>query len=291
MQETVPTEQKTIQDPPITTMKSLLEAGVHFGHRKRNWNPKMGKYIFAHRNGIHIIDLQKTLGKLEQASDFICDVAASGKKILMVGTKKQAVETVTTEAARSGSFYISTRWLGGTLTNFQTIQGRIKHLTELEKRKENGDFEALTKKEALKLEYTITRLNRYLSGIKDMSQMPGAIFIVDVLKESIAVAEAVRVGIPIVGLVDSDSNPDMIDYPIPGNDDAIRSIRLVTSRIADSIIEGNNRRIALESDESINAETEDSDQPSAPLAENTDNSEETAEIDPINEPGKAPETT
>ena len=291
MQETVPTEQKTIQDPPITTMKSLLEAGVHFGHRKRNWNPKMGKFIFAHRNGIHIIDLQKTLGKLEQASDFIVDVAASGKKILMVGTKKQAIETITTEAIRSDSFYISTRWLGGTLTNFQTIQGRIKHLTELEKRKEKGDFESLTKKEALKLEYTITRLNRYLSGIKDMSTMPGAIFIVDVGKESIAVAEAVRVGIPIVGLVDSDSNPDMIDYPIPGNDDAIRSIRLVTSRIADSIIEGNNRRIALESDESTDSDTEDSLQPAVSVAEDTDSSDGTTQLDSVNEPNEATKTT
>ena len=291
MQETVPTERKPIEDTTTTSMKSLLEAGVHFGHRKRNWNPKMGKYIFAHRNGIHIIDLQKTLGKLEQASEFICEVAASGKKILMVGTKKQAVETVTTEAVRSDSFYITTRWLGGTLTNFQTIQGRIKHLTELEKRKENGDFESLTKKEALKLEYTITRLNRYLSGIKDMSQMPGAIFIVDVLKESIAVAEAARVGIPIVGLVDSDSNPDMIDYPIPGNDDAIRSIRLVASRMASSIIEGNNRRIALESDESIDSETEDSPEPDNPVAENTSTLAEKEVIDPINETGKTPETT
>jgi small subunit ribosomal protein S2 len=249
MQETLTTEENGAAITPAVTMKSLLEAGVHFGHRKRNWNPKMRQYIFAHRNGIHIIDLQKTLRKLDEARDFISDVAASGKKILMVGTKKQAVDTILAEAERSDAFYIATRWLGGTLTNFKTIQSRIDHLVQLETRKEKGEFEVLTKREALKLEYTIARLNRYLSGIKEMTEMPGAVFIIDVGKEAIAVAEAKRVGVPVVALVDSDCDPDQIDYPIPGNDDAIRSIRLVTGRIADAILDGNNRRMSLEAEE------------------------------------------
>ena len=209
----------------------------------------MRQFIFAHRNGIHIIDLQKTLRKLDEAHAFVSDVAASGKKILMVGTKKQAVDTILAEAERSDAFYIATRWLGGTLTNFKTIQSRIDHLVKLETRKAKGEFELLTKKEALKLEYTIARLNRYLSGIKEMTEMPGALFIIDVGKEAIAVAEAKRVGIPVVALVDSDCDPDDIDYPIPGNDDAIRSIRLVTGRIADAILDGNNRRMSLEAEE------------------------------------------
>ena len=255
MQETLTTEENGAAITPAVTMKSLLEAGVHFGHRKRNWNPKMRQYIFAHRNGIHIIDLQKTLRKLDEARDFISDVAASGKKILMVGTKKQAVDTILAEAERSDAFYIATRWLGGTLTNFKTIQSRIDHLVQLETRKEKGEFEVLTKREALKLEYTIARLNRYLSGIKEMTEMPGAVFIIDVGKESIAVAEAKRVGIPVVALVDSDCDPDQIDYPIPGNDDAIRSIKLFTSRIADVAIEGQEVYRAGRKDE-ISAEEE-----------------------------------
>jgi small subunit ribosomal protein S2 len=230
------------------TMKSLLEAGVHFGHQKRRWNPKMKQYIFAHRNGIHIIDLQKTLRMLDRASDFITEVAAQGKKILMVGTKKQAQDTVETEGKRSNAFYITTRWLGGTLTNFSTIQTRMDYLVRLEARKARGDFDLLPKKESLKLDEMITKLNRYFGGIKTMTEMPGALFIIDVGKEDIAVAEARRVGIPIVALVDSDCDPDLIDYPIPGNDDAIRSIRLITGRIADSIIEGTNRRIAYQAD-------------------------------------------
>ena len=249
MQETVTTEENGGAQSTAITMKSLLEAGVHFGHRKRNWNPKMRQYIFAHRNGIHIIDLQKTLRKLDEACEFISDVAASGKKVLLVGTKKQAVDTILAEAERSEAFYIATRWLGGTLTNFKTIQSRIDYLVQLETRKEKGEFEVLTKREALKLEYTIARLNRYLSGIKEMTEMPGAIFVVDIGKEAIAVAEAIRVEVPIVALVDSDCDPDLIDYPIPGNDDAIRSIRLITGRIADSIIDGTNRRMSLEAEE------------------------------------------
>ena len=236
------------QDPapqPIT-MKSLLEAGVHFGHQKRRWNPKMKRYIFQHRNGIHIIDLQQSLRLMERAAQFIEEVAAQGQKVVMVGTKKQAQDTIVAEAQRSGSFYVSVRWLGGTLTNFNTIQARIDYLVQLETRKEKGEFKLLTKKEALKLENTIARLNKFLGGIKEMTALPRALFVIDVGKEAIAVAEARRVGVPIVALVDSDCDPTLVDYPIPGNDDAIRSIRLITGRMADAKIEGDNRRIAME---------------------------------------------
>ena len=228
--------------PPVT-MKSLLEAGVHFGHQKRRWNPKMRQYIFAHRNGIHIIDLQQTLHFLERAAAFVEDIAAQGKKIIFVGTKKQAQDTIVSEAERCGAFYINTRWLGGTLTNFATIQKRIDYLVELEQRKAKGELFSLPKKEQLKLNDQIARLNRYLGGIKEMTEIPGALFVVDVGKEAIAVAEAKRVGVPVVALVDTDCDPVEIDYPIPGNDDAIRSIRLVTSHIAEAYIEGTNRRL------------------------------------------------
>ena len=224
------------------TMKSLLEAGVHFGHQKKYWNPKMQKYIFTHRNGVHIIDLQQSIGMIEDAANFLSQVAFEGKKILMVGTKKQAQDVIVNEAERSSSMYISNRWLGGTLTNFQTIKKRIAHLISLENQRDNGDFEVLTKRESLKIDEKITKLNRNLAGIKDMEEMPGAIFIIDVAKEEIAVTESIKVGIPIVALVDSDSNPELVDYPMPGNDDAIRSIRLITSRMADAIIEGRTRR-------------------------------------------------
>jgi small subunit ribosomal protein S2 len=228
--------------PPVT-MKSLLEAGVHFGHQKRRWNPKMRQHIFAHRNGIHIIDLQQTLHFLERAAAFVEDIAAQGKKIIFVGTKKQAQDTIMSEAERCGAFYINTRWLGGTLTNFATIQKRIDYLVELEQRKAKGELFSLPKKEQLKLNDQIERLNRYLGGIKEMTEIPGALFVVDVGKEAISVAEAKRVGVPVVALVDTDCDPVEIDYPIPGNDDAIRSIRLVTSHIADAYIEGTNRRL------------------------------------------------
>lgn len=228
--------------PPVT-MKSLLEAGVHFGHQKRRWNPKMRQYIFAHRNGIHIIDLQQTLHFLERAAAFVEDIAAQGKKIIFVGTKKQAQDTIVSEAERCGAFYINTRWLGGTLTNFTTIQKRIDYLVELEQRKAKGELFSLPKKEQLKLNDQIERLNRYLGGIKEMTEIPGALFVVDVGKEAISVAEAKRVGVPVVALVDTDCDPVEIDYPIPGNDDAIRSIRLVTSHIAEAYIEGTNRRL------------------------------------------------
>ena len=238
--------EQAVAEPtvPQISMKSLLEAGVHFGHQKRRWNPKMRQYIFAHRNGIHIIDLQQTLQHIERACQFIEDTAAEGKKVVFVGTKKQASDTVESEAKRSGAFYINTRWLGGTLTNFKTIQARIDYLVQLETMKEKGEFQLRTKREALKLDDSVVRLNRYLGGIKEMTEMPGVLFVIDVGKEAIAVAEARRVGVPIVALVDTDCDPTLIDYPIPGNDDAIRSIRLVTTRIADAVIEGKNRREA-----------------------------------------------
>ena len=235
-------------EPPPLTMKSLLEAGVHFGHQKRRWNPRMRQYIFTHRNGIHIIDLQKTLRMLEEACEFISDTVAQGKKVLLVGTKKQAQDTIINEAERCGAFFINSRWLGGTLTNFKTIQSRIDYLVELETKQANREFERLPKKEVMKLEKVMARLNRYLGGIKEMTEMPGAIFVVDIGSEEIAVREANRVGVPVVALVDSDCDPTNIDRPIPGNDDAIRSIRLVTGKIADSVIDGQNRREAMLSD-------------------------------------------
>jgi len=245
VQEAVqPENTETQETTNVITMKSLLEAGVHFGHQKRRWNPKMDDFIFAHRNGIHIIDLQKTLYKIQEAAEFLTDIAATGKRILLVGTKKQAQDTIINEAERSNSLYISNRWLGGTLTNFKTIEGRIQHLINLETRRETGEFTLLSKKESLGYDAQIDRLNKNLFGIKEMTEMPGAMFIIDIGKEEIAVAEARRIGIPIVALVDSDCNPELIDYPIPGNDDAIRSIRLITGRMSDAIIEGQNRRLA-----------------------------------------------
>ena len=238
----------TAPEGPVT-MKSLLEAGVHFGHQKRRWNPKMKQYIFAQRNGIHIIDLQKTLRMLDDAISFMSDMAANGGRALMVGTKKQAQDTIVHEAGRSNSFFITTRWLGGTLTNFKTIQSRIDYLVQLETQRDKGEFARLTKRESLKKEATIGKLNRNLSGIKEMEEMPGALFVVDIGKEHIAVAEARKVGVPIVALVDSDCDPDLIDFPIPGNDDAIRSIRLITAKMSEAIVSGRHRRSASPEDE------------------------------------------
>ena len=247
-----PTAQTAAREAPErggpVSMKALLEAGVHFGHQKRRWNPKMRQYIFSARNGIHIIDLQQTLKLLGTARDFIADVSAEGKRVVFVGTKRQAHETISSEAQRCGAFYVSTRWLGGTLTNFRTIQTRMDYLVKLEERKAAGEFDRLPKKEAQKLEDSIKRLNRYLGGIKEMVEMPGALFVVDIGKESLAVAEAVRVGVPVVALVDSDCDPGNVDHVIPGNDDAIRSIRLVTGQMADAVIEGRSRREALAGD-------------------------------------------
>ena len=220
------------------SMKSLLEAGVHFGHQTRRWNPKMRKFIFTERNGIHILDLQQTVHRLEEASAFARDLVADGGTILFVGTKRQAQETTESEAKRCGMPYVTTRWLGGTLTNFHTIQGRIDYLVRLEDSRARGEMDHLPKKERLLKEEEITRLNRYLGGIKEMTALPGAIFIVDTTKENIAVAEALRIGIRIVALVDTNCDPDVIDYPIPSNDDAIRAIKLIAARIADAVLEG-----------------------------------------------------
>jgi len=227
-------------------MKSLLEAGVHFGHQTRRWNPRMREYIFTERNGIHIIDLQQTVNKLTEACEFVKDLVASEEGIIFVGTKKQAQEAVEQEAKRCGMPYVNRRWLGGTLTNFATIQSRIDYLVRLEDRKAKGEFERLPKKEVLKLGEEIERLNRQMGGIKEMTRIPGALFIVDPSKERLAVSEAKRVGVPIVAIVDTNCDPDEIDYPIPANDDAIRSIKLLCSRMADTVLEGLALREAME---------------------------------------------
>jgi small subunit ribosomal protein S2 len=219
-------------------MKQLLEAGVHFGHQTRRWNPKMAPFIFMDRNGIHIIDLQQTVTRLNEAYKFVEQLAAQGGTILFVGTKKQAQEAVAEEAKRSGMFYVNQRWLGGMLTNFQTIQLRIRYLRDLETRRDRGDFERLPKKEVQRLQDDIARLERTLGGIKDMRRLPNAVFIIDTRKERTAVLEARRLEIPIVALADTNSDPDEIDYPIPANDDAIRAVRLLSSKIADAVIEG-----------------------------------------------------
>lgn len=222
----------------VISMKQLLEAGVHFGHQTRRWNPKMERYIFTERNGIYIIDLQKTVKKVDEAYNFVKEVSASGKSILFVGTKKQAQDSVKEEAERSGVYFINQRWLGGTLTNFSTIRKRIDRLTELENMETDGTFDVLPKKEVIILKKEKERLEKFLGGIKGMEELPGALFIVDPRKERIAVAEAKKLGIPIVAIVDTNCDPDEIDYVIPGNDDAIRAVKLLTERIADAVIEG-----------------------------------------------------
>ncbi|MVO99128.1 MULTISPECIES: 30S ribosomal protein S2 [Paenibacillus] len=223
----------------VISMKQLLEAGVHFGHQTRRWNPKMDKYIFTERNGIYIIDLQKTVKKVEEAYNFVKSVSAENGTIMFVGTKKQAQDSVKEEAERCGMFYINQRWLGGTLTNFQTIQKRINRLKELEKMEADGTFELLPKKEVIILNKEKDRLDKFLGGIKGMKGLPSALFIIDPRKERIAVAEARKLGIPIVGIVDTNCDPDEIDYVIPGNDDAIRAVKLLTGKMADAVIEAN----------------------------------------------------
>ena len=225
-------------DGEVVSMKLLLETGVHFGHKTRRWNPKMKQYIFTQRNGIHIIDLQQTLGLLADAYKFVRDLVAGGGVILFVGTKKQAQEAIESEAKRCGMFYVNQRWLGGTLTNFATIRARIDHLYDLERRKESGALAMLVKKEGLRREEEIEKLNRQMGGIKDMTKLPDALYIVDPGKEYIAVAEARRVGIRIVAINDTDCDPNLIDHAIPGNDDAIRSVRLITGKMADAVLEG-----------------------------------------------------
>ncbi len=223
----------------VISMKQLLEAGVHFGHQTRRWNPKMARYIFTERNGIYIIDLQKTVRKVDEAYAFVRSIAEEGKSILFVGTKKQAQEAVKEEAVRSGQFFVNERWLGGMLTNFQTIQKRINRLKELQTMEQDGTFEVLTKKEVMQLRHEMARLEKYLGGIKEMNKLPGALFVVDPRKERIAVAEARKLNIPIVAIVDTNCDPDEIDYVIPGNDDAIRAVKLLTAKIADAMLEGN----------------------------------------------------
>ena len=221
----------------VISMKQLLEAGVHFGHQTRRWNPKMKKYIFTERNGIYIIDLQKTVKKVEEAYNFIKEVAENGGTVLFVGTKKQAQESVKDEAIRSGQYFINQRWLGGTLTNFGTIRKRINRLKDIERMEEDGTFDVLPKKEVVGLLKEKDRLVKFLGGIKEMKKIPDALFIVDPRKERIAVAEAHKLNIPIVGIVDTNCDPDEIDYVIPANDDAIRAVKLLTGKMADAILE------------------------------------------------------
>ncbi|MCF6096722.1 30S ribosomal protein S2 [Thermovorax subterraneus] len=222
----------------VVSMKQLLEAGVHFGHQTRRWNPKMKEYIFTERNGIYIIDLQKTVKKLDEAYEYVKNLAAEGGKILFVGTKKQAQESIQEEAKRCEMFYVNQRWLGGMLTNFKTIKKRIERLKELERMEEEGLFEVLPKKEVLNLKREKERLEKYLGGIKNMTSLPDALFIVDPRKEKIAVSEARKLKIPIIAIVDTNCDPDEVDYVIPGNDDAIRAVKLITEKIADAVLEG-----------------------------------------------------
>ncbi|WP_405357038.1 30S ribosomal protein S2 [Ruminococcus sp.] len=240
----------------VVSMKQLLEAGVHFGHQTRRWNPKMAPYIFTERNGIYIIDLQKTVVKLEEAYNFVRDLSMEGKSVLFVGTKKQAMESVKDEATRAGAFYVNARWLGGMLTNFTTIRRRIARLKQLRTMEEDGTFDLLPKKEVIKLNLEIEKLEKFLGGIKDMTEMPGALFIVDPRKEKIAVAEAKKLGIPIVAIVDTNCDPDDVDYIIPGNDDAIRAVKLISGAMANAIIEGKEGQMGAAAVESEDARVE-----------------------------------
>ncbi|QCR31825.1 30S ribosomal protein S2 [Lysinibacillus sp. SGAir0095] len=238
----------------VISMKQLLEAGVHFGHQTRRWNPKMKKYIFVERNGIYIIDLQKTVKKLEEAYDFMRQVGQDGGKVLFVGTKKQAQEAIKDEAERSGNYYINQRWLGGTLTNFGTIQKRVARMKAIEKMEEDGTFDVLPKKEVIQLKKEHERLVKFLGGIRDMAGIPDVMFVVDPRKERIAVAEARKLNIPIVGIVDTNCDPDEIDYVIPANDDAIRAVKLLTAKMADALIESKQGESEAPAEEVVAAE-------------------------------------
>lgn len=242
---------------PIVTMKQLLESGVHFGHQTRRWNPKMKEYIFTERNGIYIVDLQQTVKLIEVAYDLIKGLAMEGKAVLFVGTKKQAQETIKKEAERCGMPYVNQRWLGGMLTNYATISKRVNRLEELEKMEEDGTFEVLPKKEVIMLEKEKERLNRFLGGIRHMKKLPDAVFVVDPRKESIAVAEANKLGIPVVAIVDTNCDPDVIDYIIPGNDDAIRAVKLITGVMADAVLEGKQGEEVAELEDASEEQTED----------------------------------
>jgi small subunit ribosomal protein S2 len=250
----------------IISMKQLLEAGVHFGHQTRRWNPKMAEYIFTERNGIYIIDLQKTVRKLEEAYLFLRNVVAEGSEVLFVGTKKQAQDAIRQEAERCGMYYVNNRWLGGMLTNFKTIRKRIDRLNELQKMQDEGIFDVLPKKEVIKLRLEMEKLERNLGGIREMKRLPGAVFVVDPRKERIAILEAKKIGIPIVAIVDTNCDPDEVDYVIPGNDDAIRAVKLIAGKMADAVLEARQGEqmeptgsAADESDEEINLEDSDAD--------------------------------
>ena len=241
----------------VVSMKQLLEAGVHFGHQTRRWNPKMAEYIFTERNGIYIIDLQKTVRKLEEAYNFIRELSENGESVLFVGTKKQAQGSVREEAERAGAYFVNARWLGGMMTNFTTIRHRIDRLRQLRAMEEDGTFDLLPKKEVIKLKLEIEKLEKFMGGIKDMKKLPGALFIVDPRKERIAVAEAKKLGIPIVAIVDTNCDPDEIDYVIPGNDDAIRAVKLISATMANAIIEGREGQMGAEDAEAKENETDE----------------------------------
>ena len=238
----------------VVSMKQLLEAGVHFGHQTRRWNPKMAEYIFTERNGIYIIDLQKSVKKLEEAYNFVRELSAEGKSVLFVGTKKQAQDSVKEEAERAGAYYVNARWLGGMMTNFKTIQRRIARLEQLHTMQEDGTFNLLPKKEVVKLNLEIEKLEKFLGGIKNMKKLPSALFVVDPRKERIAVSEAKKLNIPIVAIVDTNCDPDEIDYVIPGNDDAIRAVKLIAGAMANAVIEGREGRMGAAAVEEETAE-------------------------------------
>ncbi|MCM1307931.1 MAG: 30S ribosomal protein S2 [Butyrivibrio sp.] len=250
----------------VISMKQLLEAGVHFGHQTRRWNPKMAEYIYTERNGIYIIDLQKSVGKVDEAYNAVYDIAENGGSILFVGTKKQAQDAVKTEAERCGMFYVNERWLGGMLTNFKTIQSRIRRLKDIEKMEQDGTFDVLPKKEVIKLKKEQEKLQKNLGGIKEMKRIPDAIFVVDPKKESICIQEAHILGIPLIGIVDTNCDPEELDYVIPGNDDAIRAVKLIVSKMADAVIAANQGETAEDYDD-IAAEEEYSDEADAETAE------------------------
>ena len=244
----------------VISMKQLLEAGVHFGHQTRRWNPKMAPYIFTERNGIHIIDLQKTVGMVDEAYNAVFDVASQGGRILFVGTKKQAQDTIKAEAERCGMFYVNERWLGGMLTNFKTIQSRIDRLKAIEKMEENGTFDVLPKKEVMALKKEMAKLDRNLGGIKEMGRIPDVIIVVDPKKERICIEEAHTLGIPLVGIADTNCDPEELDFVIPGNDDAIRAVKLIISKMADAVIEANQGLMDTDSEEDSNDDAEESEE-------------------------------
>lgn len=242
-------------------MQQMLQAGVHFGHQAKRWNPKMKPYIHSQRNGIHVIDLDQTLGYLGNALEFIKQTTGNGGKILMVGTKKQAQEVIALEAARSGQFYINRRWLGGTLTNFTTIRGRLKLMKDIERQEERGELELLPKQEAATLRSELERLQRTLGGMRDMTQLPAALFVIDPKREHLAMAEARKLKIPVIAITDTNADPDQVDYIIPGNDDAIRAVRLLTGMVADAAIQGSMENQAFRADEAFAAESDLADEP------------------------------